>query len=101
MNKKIRTEAVDRLFEAILCLKDKEECYTFFEDVCTIREIQDMAQRFDVAVMLEKGYSCQRISEETNISTATICRVRKCLNYGDGGYLNAIEKLKLAEKRSK
>ena len=97
----LHSPTMDQLFRAIMSLDSLEECYAFFEDVCTIREIQDMAQRFDVAVMLEKGYSCQRISEETNISTATICRVRKCLNYGDGGYLNAIEKLKLAEKRSK
>ena len=98
---KLRSEITDELFKAIMSLDSLEECYAFFEDVCTIREIQDMAQRFDVAMMLEKGYSCQRISEETSISTATICRVRKCLNYGGGGYINAIEKLKQAEKRSK
>lgn len=97
----LHSATMDQLFRAIMNLETLEECYAFFEDVCTIREIQDMAQRFDVAVMLEKGYSCQRISEETNISTATICRVRKCLNYGDGGYVNAIEKLKQAEKRNK
>ena len=97
----LHSATMDQLFRAIMSLETLEECYAFFEDVCTIREIQDMAQRFDVAVMLEKGYSCQRISEETNISTATICRVRKCLNYGDGGYLRAIENLKQAEKRNK
>ena len=97
----LHSETMDQLFKAIMNLDSLEECYAFFEDVCTIREIQDMAQRFDVAMMLEKGYSCQRISEETSISTATICRVRKCLNYGGGGYINAIEKLKQAEKRNK
>ena len=101
MSDRIKDKNVDFMFEAVLSLQTMEECYAFFEDVCTIREIQDMAQRFDVAMMLEKGYSCQRISEETSISTATICRVRKCLNYGGGGYINAIEKLKQAEKRNK
>lgn len=86
MNKKIRTEAVDRLFEAILCLKDKEECYTFFEDVCTINEILSLSQRFEVAEMLCEKKTYLDISEKTGASTATISRVNRSLNYGNDGY---------------
>ena len=71
MSKKIRTEAVDQLFEAILCLKDKEECYTFFEDVCTINELLSLAQRFEVAKMLREGKTYLDISNATGASTAT------------------------------
>ena len=72
MSKKIRTEAVDHLFEAILCLKDKEECYTFFEDVCTINELLSLSQRFEVAKMLTDKRTYLDISEKTGASTATI-----------------------------
>ena len=82
MSKNIRTEAVDHLFEAILCLKDKEECYTFFEDVCTINE----SQRFEVAKMLMDKRTYLDISEKTGASTATISRVNRSLNYGNDGY---------------
>ena len=80
MGKKIRTEEVDHLFEAILCLKDKEECYTFFEDVCTINELLSLSQRFEVAKMLRIN------GEKTGASTATISRVNRSLNYGNDGY---------------
>ena len=82
MSKKIRTEAVDHLFEAILCLKDKEECYTFFEDVCTINELLSLSQRFEVAKMLTDKRTYLDISEKTGASTATISRVNRSLNYG-------------------
>ena len=72
MSKNIRTEAVDHLFEAILCLKDKEECYTFFEDVCTINELLSLSQRFEVAKMLMDKRTYLDISEKTGASTATI-----------------------------
>ncbi len=86
MSKKIRTEAVDQLFEAILCLKDKEECYTFFEDVCTINEILSLSQRFEVAHMLREQKTYLDIAEKTGASTATISRVNRSLNYGNDGY---------------
>ena len=86
MNKKLHTEAVDHLFEAILCLKNKEECYTFFEDVCTINEILSLSQRFEVAAMLRSGKTYLEIAEKTGASTATISRVNRSLNYGNDGY---------------
>ena len=86
MSKNIRTEAVDHLFEAILCLKDKEECYTFFEDVCTINELLSLSQRFEVAKMLTQGHTYMEVAEQTGASTATIARVNRSLNYGGEGY---------------
>jgi len=93
------SKSLDRLFEAVLRLESVEECYKFFEDVCTINEVQDMAQRFDVALMLDEGRNYQSISKEVNVSTATISRVSRCLNYGSGGYRSAIEKLKVSEEK--
>ena len=86
MNKKIRTESVDFLFEAILTLKDKEECYVFFEDVCTINELLSLSQRFEVAKMLREQKTYLEIAEKTGASTATISRVNRSLNYGNDGY---------------
>lgn len=86
MNKKIRTEAVDSLFEAILTLESKEECYSFFEDLCTVNELLSLSQRFEVATMLRKHDTYLRIAEKTGASTATISRVNRSLNYGDDGY---------------
>ena len=94
-----RSESLDRLFKAILSLENVDECYDFFEDVCTINEVQDMAQRFDVALLLDEGRNYQSITKEVNVSTATISRVSRCLNYGSGGYRNAIEKLKASEEK--
>lgn len=93
MSKKIRTEAMDHLFEAILCLKDKEECYTFFEDVCTINEILSLSQRFEVAHMLREQKTYLDIAEKTGASTATISRVNRSLNYGNDGYDLAIQRI--------
>lgn len=87
---------MDRLFRSILNLKTLDECYAYFEDLCTIKELLDMAQRLDTAILLSEGYSYQRIMEKMDISTATIGRVSKCLNYGTGGYQAVIEKLKEA-----
>ena len=86
MGKTIRTEAVDQLFEAILCLKNNEECYTFFEDVCTVNELLSLSQRFEVARMLTEKRTYLDISEKTGASTATISRVNRSLNYGNDGY---------------
>lgn len=90
---KLRSEAVDKLFETILNLKTIDECYDFFEDLCTVKEIQDMSQRLETAALLLKGLSYQKIAEQVNISSATIGRVNKCINYGSGGYKLAIERL--------
>ena len=86
MNKKLHSEAVDQLFEAILCLKNKEECYTFFEDVCTINELLSLSQRFEVAKMLREKRTYLEISEKTGASTATISRVNRSLLGGTGTY---------------
>ena len=86
MNKKIHNEATDGLFRAILSLKSMEECYQFFEDVCTINEIQSMSQRFEVARLLREKQTYQEIADKTGASTATISRVNRSLNYGNDGY---------------
>lgn len=86
MNKKIKTDAVDFLFEAILTLKDKEECYHFFEDLCTVNELLSLSQRFEVAAMLKDHKTYLEIAEKTGASTATISRVNRSLNYGSDGY---------------
>ena len=91
---KIRNESMDRLFQSILNLQNLEECYNYFEDLCTIKELLDMAQRLDTAILLAQGCSYQKIQEQVDISTATIGRVSRCLNHGAGGYQTAIEKLK-------
>ena len=90
----LQSESMDRLFQTIVALNSLEECYAYFEDLCTIKELQDMAQRLDTAILLSKGESYQRISQQVKVSTATIGRVSKCLNYGTGGYRKAIDKLK-------
>ena len=86
MNKKIKTEAVDHLFDAVLCLKNREECYSFFEDLCTVNELLSLSQRFEVASMLKSGKTYMEIAEKTGASTATISRVNRSLNYGNDGY---------------
>ena len=88
-----QSKSIDRLFEVILTLETVEDCYRFFEDVCTIKELEDMAQRLDAAVLLDKGENYQNISQKIGISTATISRVSKCLKYGTG-YRQAIDKTK-------
>ena len=93
MNKKLKTAAVDQLFDAILCLKTREECYNFFEDLCTINELLSLSQRFEVASMLESGNTYLEIAEKTGASTATISRVNRSLNYGNDGYNMILERL--------
>lgn len=92
-----QNEATERLFQAILSLNTLEECKSFFEDACTIKEILDIAQRFEVARMLTDKMSYQQISQQTGVSTATISRVNRCITYGGGGYKTAIERLKEQE----
>ena len=91
--KPLHNPDVDALFDAILSLKDREECYAFFEDACTIKEILDISQRLKAAKMLSSGANYADISRETGMSTATISRVSKCLEYGAGGYRLAIERV--------
>lgn len=97
--KNFRSESVDRLFQTILNLETVDECYDYFEDICTIKEVLDMSQRLDTAILLSRGLSYQKITEQVDVSTATIGRVSKCLNYGSGGYRNAIEKLKISGEK--
>lgn len=96
---KLHSASTDRLFQTILNLETIEECYAYFEDICTIKEIQDMSQRLDTAILLSEGLSYQKITEQVNVSTATIGRVSKCLNYGSGGYERAIARLREAEEK--
>jgi TrpR-related protein YerC/YecD len=88
-----RSEALDQLFQSFLKLETVDECYAYFEDLCTIKELNDMSQRLDVAILLNQGLSYQKISEQVDVSTATIGRVSKCLNYGPGGYKTILKKL--------
>ncbi|MBF1249893.1 MAG: helix-turn-helix domain-containing protein [Lachnospiraceae bacterium] len=94
MNKKIKTEAVDHLFQAILTLRNEEECYTFFEDVCTVNELLSLSQRYEVAKMLREKKTYLEIAEQTGASTATISRVNRSLNYGNDGYDLVFERIK-------
>ena len=93
MNNKIKTASVDFLFDAILSLKDKEECYIFFEDICTINELLSLSQRFEVAKMLTQKKTYLEIAEKTGASTATISRVNRSLNYGNDGYTMVFDRI--------
>ncbi len=79
-------EMTDHLMEVLASLKTPKECYDFMEDLCTIKEIMDMSQRLEVAILLKNGTNYQEINRKTGVSTATISRVNKCLAYGSGGY---------------
>lgn len=94
MSKNLKTEATNRLFDAILTLKSREECYRFFEDVCTVNELQALSQRFEVAHMLRNSQTYMDIAEITGASTATISRVNRSLNYGHDGYDLVLGRLK-------
>lgn len=86
MNKKLKTDAVDYLFDAILSLDNRDECYSFFEDLCTVNELLSLSQRFEVAAMLKSHKTYLEIADKTGASTATISRVNRSLNYGNDGY---------------
>ena len=90
---KLNDKTIDQLFESILTLKNVEECYVFFDDLCTVNEIQSLSQRLEVARMLGKGSTYNQIETETGASTATISRVKRCLNYGNDGYKLALDRL--------
>lgn len=86
MNKKIKTDAVDHLIDALLCLENRDEGYNFLEDLCTVNELLSLSQRFEVATMLRGQKTYLEIAEKTGASTATISRVNRSLNYGSDGY---------------
>ena len=90
---KLRNPETDLLFEGIITLQTVEECYRFFTDICTIKELQAMTQRLQVAKQLHEGRNYNEVCRDTGASSATICRVNKCLNYGDGGYRTVLERL--------
>ena len=93
MPDKLKSAEMDVLFKAMLSLESVEECYAFFEDLCTVNELKSMAQRLQVALLLEKGETYTDIVSLTGASTATISRVNRCLNYGTDGYSNILKKL--------
>ncbi len=95
---KLKSDSIDRLFETIMGLESLEECYAFFEDLCTVKELRDMSQRLEAAILLYEGKNYLDIAEKVGISTATISRVSRCVNYGTGGYKAVIERLKNDEK---
>ncbi|MCA1032917.1 hypothetical protein LCL95_18065 [Bacillus timonensis] len=95
---KLRGKELDQLFNAVLSLKDLEECYRFFDDLCTVNEIQSLAQRLEVARMLQSGFTYHKIETETGASTATISRVKRCLNYGNDAYEMALDRIKENEE---
>lgn len=100
MNKKLHTEAVDVMFDAILSLENRDECYRFFEDLATINEILSLSQRFEVAAMLKERRTYLDIAEKTGASTATISRVNRSLNYGNEGYDMVFERITLPQSWS-
>lgn len=93
VNNRLKDPLVDALFEAILLLKNEEECYRFFEDITTVSELKSLAQRLEVAKMLERDETYTHIAEVTGASTATISRVKRCLNYGADGYKLILQRL--------
>ena len=94
MVKQLKSEPVDHLFEAILTLKSKEECYSFFECLCTVNELLSLSQRFEVAAMLKEHKTYLEIAEKTGASTATISRVNRSLTYGNDGYEMVFSRMK-------
>ena len=99
MNTKIQDKDIDFLCDAVLQLKNREECYRFFEDLCTISELKSMSQRLEVALMLEKKCIYTDIAAKTGASTATISRVNRCLHYGSDGYQTVIARLQEAAEK--
>ena len=87
-------EKNERLYRAILALETEEECYAFFQDLCTIAELRSMEQRYEVATLLSEGMVYSDILERTGASSATISRVNRCLHYGTGGYVSVLGKMK-------
>ena len=97
-NPKLKDHLSDQLFDAILSLNNNEECYQFFEDICTVSELKSLAQRLEVARMLQTGHTYDDIVARTGASTATISRVKRCLHYGADGYKTILERLENKEE---
>ncbi len=95
---KFQKELTDNLFRGVLSLETIEECYRFFEDICTIKEIQEIAQRLEVARLLKAGNPYNEVARKTGASTATISRVNRCIAYGNGGYEIVLERLEQTKK---
>ena len=89
----------DALFDAILTLQDREECYRFFDDLCTVKEISDMSQRLEAAKLLLEGKTYEQIVKSAEISTATISRINRCIQYGAGGYQTIIQRLEESKEK--
>lgn len=101
MSAKFHDHLTDQLMRTIVTLKDEEQCYRFFEDICTISEIKAMAQRLEVARLLDKGERYEKIVEKTGASTATISRIKRCLVYGADGYNSIMKELRKVEADDK
>ena len=99
MSRQVSDNNLKYLIHGILMLHTPEECLDFFEDLCTVSELQEMARRLQAARMLKKNYVYSEIAEQTGLSTATISRVNRCLKYGSDGYLRILERLERAERR--
>ena len=100
MNKKIHSKEMDRLMQGILRLENMEECYRFFEDLCTINELVSLGQRFEVAGMLRENLTYSEIAEQTGASTATISRVNRSLTYGNDGYELVLKRIEKQDKKT-
>lgn len=98
VNQRLVNPLADQLFDAILTLKSREDCYEFFEDLCTVNELRDMSQRLEVARMLKNGEKYDRVEKMTGASTATISRVKRCLRFGADGYTKALDRLAQAKE---
>ena len=92
-----KNSSIDKLFQSILSLKTLDDCYLYFEDLCTVKEILAMAQRLEVARMLANGESYQKVTDDTGVSSATVGRVKRCLDYGSGGYRMILDREDTAE----
>ena len=101
MNDKLKSSNLNYLFKAILSLEDIDECYSFFEDLCTISELNEMSKRLEVAKMLRRNVVYSEIAERTGLSTATISRVNRCLKYGSDGYMKILDRLDLYEEKER
>ena len=95
---KFKRDDIDELFKAVLLLEDEEDCYRFFEDICTIAEVKSMAQRLEVAMQLRRGVTYQEIARQTGASSATISRVNRALLYGADGYRRVLDALEATEE---
>jgi TrpR-related protein YerC/YecD len=97
IDNRLREPHTDQLFQAILSLETLDECYQFFEDVCTVSELKAITQRLEVAKMLKEGRTYDQVIAQTGASTATISRVKRCLNYGADGYHLVLDRLAVAD----